>query len=48
MGGFNTRISRLLNQKYRSYKHVSRGNMIDCDLLQDFFSMTTVLKEEIS
>jgi hypothetical protein len=44
MGGFNQRVSRLLDQKYRTYKYVSRGNMLDCDILEDFFSMTTNLK----
>jgi len=33
MGGFNQRVSRLLNQKYRTYKYVSCGNMVDCDIL---------------
>ncbi len=45
MGGFNQRVSRLLSQKYRTYKYVSRGNMLDCDILEDFFSMTVNLKE---
>ena len=45
MGGFNQRTSRLMHQKYRSYKYVSRGNIVDCEILEEFFSMTVSLKD---
>lgn len=46
-GGFNLRASRKLQQKYRSSKIVSKGNVLDGDLLEAFFSLTDALKAYI-
>lgn len=43
-GGFNLRTSRRLLQKYRSGRLVSRGNVVDGDILECFFSLTQKLK----
>ncbi len=43
-GGFNLRESRKLQQKYRSSKIVSKGNVLDGDILEAFFSLTEALK----
>ena len=47
LGGFNTRDSRKLSQRHRTYKVTSRGNIVDGDLINDFLSLSTVLKNHI-
>ena len=47
IGGFNLRNSRLMHQKYRSARLISKGNVVDCDLLSHFFSMTSTLQNYI-
>ena len=48
IGGFNLRGSRQLLQQYRSARLVSKGNVLDCDILEQYFSMTKTLQEYIS
>lgn len=48
VGGFNLRWSRQLQQQYRSARLVSKGNIVDGDLLLQFFSLTNALQEYIS
>jgi hypothetical protein len=48
IGGFNLRRSRQMQQRYRSARLVSKGNVVDCDLLEQFFSMTETLQEYIT
>lgn len=47
IGGFNLRASRSLKQQYRSFKMLSKGNILDGDLLEDFFALTNSLKEHL-
>jgi hypothetical protein len=47
LGGFNLRTSRELRQKYRSCNIVSRGNIIDSDIIEEFFTLTNTLKKYI-
>jgi hypothetical protein len=48
IGGFNLRASRQLLQQYRSARLVSKGNVLDGDILEQYFSMTRTLKEYIT
>jgi hypothetical protein len=34
-----------MQQKYRTFKYVSRGNVVDCGILEEFFSLTVSLKD---
>jgi hypothetical protein len=40
LGGFNTRDSRLLNQRQKTYKISAEGNIVDGELIRIFFSLT--------
>ena len=48
IGGFNLRGSRQLSQQYRSARFVSKGNVLDGDILEQYFSMTKTLQQYIS
>ena len=37
IGGFNLRGSRQLSQQYRSARFVSKGNVLDGDILEQYF-----------
>lgn len=47
IGGFNTRDSRCLQQRERTYKVTSTGNMVDGELLEDFMSLTETIRSHI-
>ena len=40
LGGFNTCDSRILNQRYHSYKLIGNVGVINGDLLKIFFSLS--------
>lgn len=48
IGGLNLRSSRQLSQKYRSGNMVARGNILDGDILEHFFSLTHTLKGHVT
>jgi hypothetical protein len=48
IGGFNLRGSRQLQQRYRSARFVSKGNVLDGDILEQYFSLTKTLQEYIA
>ena len=47
MGGFNTRDSRCLQQRERTFKITSRGNMVDGELMEDFMALSETLRNHI-
>lgn len=44
LAGFNNRDSRFLDQRQRTYKITSTGNMIDGSLIRNFLISTETLK----
>jgi hypothetical protein len=48
LGGFNTRDSRKLQQKYRTYKITSSANIVDCSLMEEFLALTQSLKVHVA
>lgn len=47
LGGFNTRDSRLLDQRKKTYKITSTGNIVDGEFIKSFLSLSDTLKNSV-
>lgn len=47
LAGFNNRDSRLMNQRHKTYKLSSTGNMVDGEIIRAFLTLSDTLKNTI-
>lgn len=47
LAGFNNRDSRLLDQRKKTYKITSTGNIVDGEIIRSFLSLSDALKNTV-